>query len=393
MKEIILIKNGELALKGLNRGSFESALMRNLKRRLKPLMKFEMTKSQSTIVIEPLEEDADMDQAAEEVGKVFGIAAYSRAAVCEKEMQTILRTAEEYLGDELDMIRTFKVESRRADKSFPLKSPEISREMGGYLLKRHPNLSVDVHNPDLVVNVEVRQKGAYIHGNQLKGASGLPVGTSGKAAILISGGLDSPVAAYTMAKRGLVLTGIHFASPPYTSARAEEKVTDLMYEVAEYAGNMKFFIVPFTEIQEHIKDDCPEEMFTVIMRRMMMRVASRIAAENDCGALITGESLGQVASQTLDAIRCTDAAADLPVLRPLIGTDKIDIVDTSRKIGTYDTSIEPYEDCCTVFTPKHPKLHPSLEKIEAAEANMDYAPMIDRAVENVKFLFVRRGER
>ncbi|MGN0445243.1 MAG: tRNA uracil 4-sulfurtransferase ThiI [Acutalibacteraceae bacterium] len=393
MKEIILIKNGELALKGLNRGSFESALMRNLKRRLKPLMKFEMTKSQSTIVIEPLEEDADMDQAAEEVGKVFGIAAYSRAAVCEKEMQTILRTAEEYLGDELDMIRTFKVESRRADKSFPLKSPEISREMGGYLLKRHPNLSVDVHNPDLVVNVEVRQKGAYIHGNQLKGAGGLPVGTSGKAAILISGGLDSPVAAYTMAKRGLVLTGIHFASPPYTSARAEEKVTDLMYEVAEYAGNMKFFIVPFTEIQEHIKDDCPEEMFTVIMRRMMMRVASRIAAENDCGALITGESLGQVASQTLDAIRCTDAAADLPVLRPLIGTDKIDIVDTSRKIGTYDTSIEPYEDCCTVFTPKHPKLHPSLEKIEAAEANMDYAPMIDRAVENVKFLFVRRGER
>ncbi|MDD5887108.1 MAG: tRNA 4-thiouridine(8) synthase ThiI [Oscillospiraceae bacterium] len=393
MKEIILIKNGELALKGLNRGSFESALMRNLKRRLKPLMKFEMTKSQSTIVIEPLEEDADMDQAAEEVGKVFGIAAYSRAAVCEKEMQTILRTAEEYLGDELDMIRTFKVESRRADKSFPLKSPEISREMGGYLLKRHPNLSVDVHNPDLVVNVEVRQKGAYIHGNQLKGAGGLPVGTSGKAAILISGGLDSPVAAYTMAKRGLVLTGIHFASPPYTSARAEEKVTDLMYEVAEYAGNMKFFIVPFTEIQEHIKDDCPEEMFTVIMRRMMMRVASRIAAENDCGALITGESLGQVASQTLDAIRCTDAAADLPVLRPLIGTDKIDIVDTSRKIGTYDTSIEPYEDCCTVFTPKHPKLHPSLEKIEAAESNMDYAPMIDRAVENVKFLFVRRGER
>ncbi len=393
MKEIILIKNGELALKGLNRGSFESALMRNLKRRLKPLMKFEMTKSQSTIVIEPLEEDADMDQAVEEVGKVFGIAAYSRAAVCEKEMQTILRTAEEYLGDELDMIRTFKVESRRADKSFPLKSPEISRELGGYLLKRHPNLSVDVHNPDLVVNVEVRQKGAYIHGNQLKGAGGLPVGTSGKAAILISGGLDSPVAAYTMAKRGLVLTGIHFASPPYTSARAEEKVTDLMYEVAEYAGNMKFFIVPFTEIQEHIKDDCPEEMFTVIMRRMMMRVASRIAAENDCGALITGESLGQVASQTLDAIRCTDAAADLPVLRPLIGTDKIDIVDTSRKIGTYDTSIEPYEDCCTVFTPKHPKLHPSLEKIEAAEANMDYAPMIDRAVENVKFLFVRRGER
>ncbi len=392
MKEIILIKNGELALKGLNRGSFEGALMKNLKRRLKGVMKYEMNKSQSTITIEPLEEDADMDLAAEEVGKVFGIAAYSRAAVAKKDMQDIVRTADEYLGHDLDAVSTFKVESKRADKTFPLKSPEISREVGGYLLKHHPNLSVDVHNPEMVVNVEVRQKGVYIHGNQIKGAGGLPVGTSGKAAILISGGIDSPVAAYTMAKRGLTLVGVHFASPPYTSKRAEQKVTELMYEVAEYAGDMKFFIVPFTEIQEHIKDDCPEEYFTVIMRRMMMRVASRIAKENGCGALITGESLGQVASQTLDAIQCTDAVADLPVLRPLIGTDKIDIIDTSRAIGTFDTSIEPYEDCCTVFTPRHPKLHPTIEKIEKAEANMDYGPMIDRCVENVKFLYVRRGQ-
>ncbi len=393
MKEIILIKNGELALKGLNRSSFEGVLMKNLKRRLKPVMNYDMYKAQSTIVIEPLDDDADMDLAAEEVGKVFGIAAYSRAAVAEKEIQAILRTAEEYLGDELDAISTFKVESKRADKHFPLKSPEISRELGGYLLKRHPNLSVDVHNPDMVVTVEVRQKGAYIHGDQIKGAGGLPVGTGGKAAIMISGGLDSPVAAYTMAKRGLVLTGIHFASPPYTSQRAEQKVTDLMYEVAEYAGNMKFFIVPFTEIQEHIKDECPEEMFTIIMRRMMMRIASRIAEEEGCGALITGESLGQVASQTLEALRCTDAVAEMPVLRPLIGTDKIDIVDVARAIGTFETSIEPYEDCCTVFTPKHPKLHPSIEKIEAAEAKVDWDPMIDRAVENVRFQYVRRGER
>lgn len=392
MKEIILIKNGELALKGLNRGSFEGALMKNLKRRMKGVMPCEITKSQSTIRIEPTEENPDMDAAVEEVRKVFGIAAFSRAAVATKNMQDILRTAEEYLGPELDMVDTFKVESKRADKTFPLNSPEISRELGGYLLKRHPNLSVDVHKPDMVVNVEVRQQGAYVHGNQLRGAGGLPVGTSGKAAILISGGIDSPVAAYTMAKRGLILTGIHFASPPYTSARAEQKVTELMYEVAEYAGNMKFFIVPFTEIQEHIKDDCPEEFFTIIMRRMMMRVASRIAEENDCGALITGESLGQVASQTLDAIRCTDAVSDLPVLRPLIGSDKIDIIDTSREIGTFDTSIEPYEDCCTVFTPNHPKLHPSMERIEQAEAKMDYEPMIDRCVENVKFVFVRRGE-
>ena len=392
MKEILLIKNGELALKGLNRSTFEDMLIKNLRRKLSGILECDISKSQSTIYVVPTEEDPDMDAAVEAVSKVFGIARFSRAVVAPKNMQQIIEVSGKYLKDQLAEVKTFKVEAKRADKNFPLKSPEISRELGGYLLKRHPNLSVDVHNPDMVVNVEVRQQGAYVHGNQLRGAGGLPVGTSGKAAILISGGIDSPVAAYTMAKRGLILTGIHFASPPYTSARAEQKVTELMYEVAEYAGNMKFFIVPFTEIQEHIKDDCPEEFFTIIMRRMMMRVASRIAEENDCGALITGESLGQVASQTLDAIRCTDAVSDLPVLRPLIGSDKIDIIDTSREIGTFDTSIEPYEDCCTVFTPKHPKLHPSMERIEQAEAKMDYEPMIDRCVENVKFVFVRRGE-
>lgn len=393
MKEIILIKNGELALKGLNRSNFESVLIKNLKRRLKGIGEFALSKSQSTIMITPKTDHEDMDAAADEVSRVFGIAGYSRAAVADKDVQTILRVAEEYLGEQLDEIDTFKVESKRADKTFPLKSPELSRELGGYLLKRHPNLSVDVHDPDLIVNVEVREHGAFVHGNQLKGAGGLPVGTAGRAGILISGGIDSPVAAYTMAKRGLILTGIHFASPPYTSARAEQKVHELMHEVAQYAGDMRLFVVPFTEIQEHIKDDCPEELFTIIMRRMMMRVSNRIAKEQNLGALITGESLGQVASQTLDALACTDATAELPVLRPLIGMDKTEIVDISRKIGTFETSIEPYEDCCTVFTPRHPKLHPSLATIERAEQNLDMEPLIDRAVENVKLVWINRVER
>lgn len=390
MKEIILIKNGELALKGLNRRTFEDALIRNLKRRLSTVMECEIRSSQSTITIEPLDEYADMDAAAEAVSKVFGIAGYSRAAATAKDMQAIVKTAGDYLTEELKEAKTFKVESKRADKRFPLKSPEISREVGGYLLKTFPHLRVDVHNPDVVVNVEVREKYAYIHGSQLKGAGGMPIGTAGKAAILISGGIDSPVAAYMMAKRGLVLTGIHFASPPYTSARAEQKVRELMEEVAVYAGRMNLFVVPFTEIQESIKDHCPEDLFTIIMRRMMMRVAEQLARTQKCGALITGESLGQVASQTLGAMVCTDAVASMPVFRPLIGMDKNEIVEISRDIGTFETSIQPYEDCCTVFTPKHPRLRPTLEDIERAEAAMNMEEMIERAVTGAKLVLIER---
>ena len=390
MKEIILIKNGELALKGLNRGSFEDVLIKNLKRRLSGVIKFEIAKAQSTIMVEPLEEDADMDAAAEAVSKVFGIAGYSRAAAVDKDMQKILKAAEVFLKDDLESVSTFKVESKRSDKKFPLKSPEISRQVGGYLLKKYPNLTVDVHDPDLVVTVEVRDKYAFVHGKQERGAGGMPVGTAGKAAIMISGGIDSPVAAYTMAKRGLVLKGIHFASPPYTSQRAEQKVHELMQEVAEYAGRMDLFVVPFTEIQEHIKDDCPEDLFTIIMRRMMMRCAERIAREQDCGALITGESLGQVASQTLGALQCTDAVAGMPVFRPLIGMDKDEIVRISRDIGTFETSIEPYEDCCTVFTPKHPRLRPDIKAIEEAEKAMDIDALIDRAVEGTRYVRIDR---
>ncbi len=392
MKEIILIKNGELALKGLNRRTFEDCLIKNLKRRLAPLGNFQISIAQSTITVEPMEEYIDMDAAADVVSKVFGIAGYSRAAAVPKDMQTIVRAAAQYLKPELDRVSTFKVESKRSDKHFPLKSPEISREVGGYLLKNNPHLKVDVHNPDVVVTVEVREKYAFIHGNQQKGAGGMPVGTAGKAAILISGGIDSPVAAYMMAKRGVVLTGIHFASPPYTSDRAEQKVHELMEEVAAYAGRMNLFVVNFTEIQEQIKDHCPEDLFTIIMRRMMMRCAERIARSQGCGALITGESLGQVASQTMDAIQCTDAVAGLPIFRPVIGMDKNEIVTISRQIGTFDTSIQPYEDCCTVFTPKHPRLHPGLETLEKAETALDLDALVERAVKNTRLVVIERED-
>lgn len=388
MKEIILIKNGELALKGLNRKNFEDALVKNLKRRLQSFMDFEVTKSQSTIMIEPTSENPDMESAVDAVSKVFGIAGFSRAAATEKDMQAIVKTAGVYLADTLEMARTFKVEAKRSDKNFPLKSPEICREVGGYLLKKFSHLTVDVHNPDVVVTVEIRDKYAFVRGNQIKGAGGMPVGTAGKAAIMISGGIDSPVAAWCMAKRGLHLSAIHFASPPYTSARAEQKVHELLSKVSEYSGRIDLLVVPFTEIQEQIRDKCPEELFTIIMRRMMMRIACELSKKEGCGALITGESLGQVASQTLPALACTDAVADLPVFRPLIGMDKDEIVVISRKIDTFDISIQPYEDCCTVFTPKHPRLKPTLEMVEQAENALAVSDLIARAMEDVRLVII-----
>jgi len=391
MKEIILIKNGEIALKGLNRGTFEDVLVKNIKRRLSPYMRADIKKSQSTITIEPVGEYADMDSAVEALKRVFGIAGFSRAAACEKDMEVIKSTAVEYLKTSFESIKTFKVEAKRSDKAFPLNSPQICNELGGEILSNYPFLRVDVHNPDLVVNVEIRDKYAFIHGNQIKGAGGMPTGTSGRAAVMISGGIDSPVAAWTMAKRGLVLDAIHFASPPYTSKRAEQKVHELLGRVSKYSGTISLLVVPFTEIQEHIKDDCPEELFTIIMRRMMMRIAVNLAKQQGCGAIITGESLAQVASQTLWALGCTDAVATMPVFRPLIGTDKNEIVEISRKIDTFDISIQPYEDCCTVFTPKHPKLRPSLEEVEVAEAALDMDGLIRRAVAGVERLVIDKS--
>ena len=375
MKEIILIKNGELALKGLNRCTFEDIMIKNIKRRLKDLGKIEVRKAQSAIYIEPKEEDYDFEEALSRVSLIFGIAAFSRACVCEKSMDDIIEKSVVYLADTLKNVKTFKVEAKRSDKKFPLKSPEICRK-------------VDVHNPDIVVNVEIRDFSAYVRGEQLQGAGGLPVGTAGTASILISGGIDSPVAAWTMAKRGLRLNAIHFASPPYTSQRAEMKVKTLLSKVARYSGSINLAIVPFTEIQDQIAEHCPEDYFTLIMRRMMMRISERIAKSSGSLALITGESLGQVASQTLPALVTTDYVTNMPVLRPLIGMDKEEIITISRKIDAFETSILPYEDCCTVFTPKHPKTRPTLELCQEAEKNLNIDELIEKAISGTEYTFI-----
>ena len=383
MKEIILIKNGELALKGLNRSTFEDILIKNIRKRIKPLGEFEYRKEQSTVSVVPMDEYIDMDEVSDRISRVFGIAAYSRALQVDKDMDVILEQAPIYLVDQLKDAKTFKVEGKRSDKKFPLKSPEISAKVGGAILSKFPHLKVDVRNPDILVTIEIREKFAFIRGNQTKGAGGMPTGTAGKASILISGGIDSPVAAYMMAKRGLVLNAIHFASPPYTSPQSEEKVHNLLRKVSKYSGNICLLTVGFTEIQEEIRDKCPEELFTLIMRRFMMRIAQRIAEKEESKALITGESLGQVASQTLNALACTDAVVGMPVFRPLIGLDKDEIIKVSRKIDTFNISIEPYEDCCTVFTPKHPKTKPQISIIETAEQALDVEGLIERALSNV----------
>ncbi len=380
MKEVILIKNGEMALKGLNRRSFEDAMAKTLRRRLKPLGKMEIVRAQSAMAVVPGDDAFDFEEAVRRVGRVFGISAFSRACVATKDLPDICRTAAAYLAPQLQAAATFKVECKRADKTFPLTSPELARELGGYLLSRFHHLTVDVHNPDLLVVAEVRDFGVYLHGPQLPGAGGLPGGTAGKAAILISGGIDSPVAAWRMARRGVGLTAVHFASPPYTGPRAEQKVRTLLQTVAGYAGPIPLWIVPFTEIQQSIGEACPEELFTIIMRRFMMRCAEQIALKAGCKALITGESVGQVASQTLSALVCTNAVCSLPVFRPLIGSDKEEIVSLARKIGTFETSVLPYEDCCTVFTPRHPKTRPTLEQVEKAEAALEVETLTARAV-------------
>lgn len=384
MQEIVLIKNGELVLKGLNRSSFEDVLIKNMRKALKPLGEFTFTKSQSTIMVEPVDKETDLDDAVDKLKKVFGIAALSRAAIAEKSMDSIRETTLEYLEEELEEASTFKVEAKRSDKKFPMKSPEICRELGGDILSKFNHLKVDVHNPDIVVTVEIRDNYAFIRGNNIKGAGGMPVGTSGRAATLISGGIDSPVASYMMAKRGIELVAVHFASPPYTTELAEQKVMDLLKKVAAYSGHITTYVVPFTEIQEQIRDKCPEVYFTIIMRRYMMRIAEKLAKLQNCSALITGESVGQVASQTIYALGCTDAVTTIPVFRPCIGMDKDEIVRISRKIDTFETSIQPYEDCCTVFTPKHPKTRPKLDEIEEAEAVLNSEELIQHAVDNVR---------
>lgn len=383
-REIILIKNGELALKGLNRGTFEAVLQKNLKRALRPVGEFTIRKAQSTIYVEPKSENVDWDEACDRVSRVFGLAAFSRARVVDKDMTAIKEGAADFLGAELTAASTFKVEAKRADKTFPVRSPDLCAELGEYLLDTFPHLQVDVHRPDVTVTVEIRDFGAYIHAAQLTGAGGMPVGTGGDCALLISGGIDSPVAAYMMAKRGIRLTAIHFASPPYTSERAEQKVISLLRQVSRYAGRINLHIVPFTHIQEEIGKHCPEELYTIVMRRFMMRIAEAIAKQCGCEALITGESVGQVASQTIPAMACTEAVIDLPLFRPLIGMDKEEIITIARRIDTFDISVQPYEDCCTVFTPRHPRTRPKLPMLEQAELALDVAALVDEALAGVR---------
>ena len=385
MEQMILAKCGEIVLKGLNRSHFDQVLLKNIKTSLKGLGAFDIRLAQSTIYIQTLE-NADMDEAYQRVKRVFGLAAVCKAYMCEKDMASISAKAKECLAEVLEEVNTFKVEAKRSDKRFPLKSPEICNEIGGDLLEAFPHLQVDVHNPELTVTVEVRDFGAYIHAVREQGAGGMPYGSNGRAALLLSGGIDSPVAGYMMAKRGVRLLGIHFFSPPYTGERAKQKVLELADIMRDYCPEMRVAVVHFTEAQEAIRDHCKEEFFTVIMRRMMMRVANTIAKDRRCGALITGESLGQVASQTMDALHLTDSVTDALVLRPLIGMDKEEIVKISRKIGTFETSIQPYEDCCTVFTPKHPRTKPTLSDILREEAKLDIDGLVERCLTRIEMV-------
>ncbi len=389
MKEIILCKYGEIALKGLNKSTFESMMMKSIRRRLKKFGEMKITKAQSTVYIEPLSEDIDVDEVVERLSKIFGIIKLCRSCVLEKSMDAILGDSIGYLREQLESARTFKVDAKRSDKKFPYKSPEICIELGGKILQEFPHLKVDVHDPDVTVMVEVRESNAYVYAGKLDGAGGIPVGSSGKALLLLSGGIDSPVAGYMMAKRGAVIDAVHFEAPPYTSDRARMKVEQLAKIITDYCGDIAFYCVPFTEIQETLRDKCPEEYFTILMRRLMMEIAQRLAEKNGAQALVTGESLGQVASQTMYAMVCTDAACRLPVFRPCIGLDKTEIIETARKIDTFETSILPYEDCCTVFTPKHPKTRPSLEAVQKAQALCDWEGMIQQAVENTTVKMIR----
>lgn len=389
MRELILCKYGEIALKGLNKSTFESMLVKNVKRRLRFCGKFKYTKSQSTLYIEPLSEDIDMDEVVDRLKKIFGIAKLCRAIMVEKTMDSILNDTMDYLDEALLGAKTFKVNAKRADKKFPLKSPEICRELGHKILEEFPHLSVDVHNPDVIVTVEIREEHAFVNALKIDGAGGMPIGSSGKAMLLLSGGIDSPVAGYMVAKRGVQIDAIHFEAPPYTSERARMKVEMLAEKMAAYCGDINFYCVPFTEIQEVLRDNCPEELFTIIMRRLMMEIAQRFCEKEDIQCLVTGESIGQVASQTMYAMVCTDAACRIPVFRPCIGMDKSEIVEVSRKIDTFETSILPYEDCCTVFTPKHPKTRPVLKEVEDAQASYDFEPLIQKAIDNTKVYLIR----
>lgn len=379
MKEVILCKYGEIVLKGANRSTFEAKLARELRARAALYGKFHVHYAQSTVYISPEDEFCDLDGMEEAAGKIFGIVAVSRAAVAEKNMSDILRVAKEYLAPKLTGVKTFKAEAKRSDKAFPLTSPAIAAEVGGAVLSVVPAIRVDIHAPEVVLHIEVREDGAYLHAGQHKGAGGMPSRSAGRGLLLLSGGIDSPVAGFMMAKRGADVEALHFESFPYTSEMALEKVMTLADKVCAYTGKMYVHVISLTHIQEELRDHCEEEYFTLLLRIFMMTLAERCAGDFHCQSLITGESLGQVASQTMEAIAVTDSVVSLPVFRPLIGMDKEEIVTVARMIDTFETSILPYEDCCTVFTPRHPRTRPVKEKVMAELAKVDFAGLCEEA--------------
>ena len=392
MKEIFLLKLGEIVLKGANKRQFEDKLRQNIRRRMKPYGNFDVYLMQSTVYVEPMDDMADVDGAWEACSTIFGLVSLCRCRPCEKDLDSIYQAVEAYLGEDLDNAESFKVESKRSDKRFPLTSIAISQEIGGRLAEAHPNCRVDVRNPAYTVYVEVRDLAAYVHGPAQPGAGGLPTGVGGRAMCLLSGGIDSPVAAYMIAKRGVEVECVHFFSYPYTSQLAKDKVIELARLVTKYCGRMTLNIVNFTPIQEAIRDNCPEEFFTLIMRRFMMEISQAIALRHGCGTLITGENLGQVASQTMQAMAVTGAVVDIPIFMPLIGMDKEEIVTIARRIGTLETSILPYEDCCTVFTPKHPKTKPTISQLVEAEKKLDREALIEAALADVEKITVKYDE-
>ncbi len=388
MKKAILIRYTEIHLKGLNRPYFEQKLISNIKTALEGIHSV-ISREQGRIYAMDIAEDR-FDEALRRLTKVFGIHSISPAYMVEKEWSCICETAYMLMQREVERNpnASFKVFARRSDKHYPMNSEQINREMGHLILERYPSLHVDIHKPDIALSIEVREC-AYIYTEIIPGANGMPIGTAGRATLLISGGIDSPVAGYMMAKRGLYLSAVHFYSYPYTSERARDKVIELARLVSEYAGTVRLYLVPFTDIQMTIYEKCPPKETTVIMRRLMMKISERIAHLEGARALITGEALGQVASQTLESLCVTDDAVSMPVFRPLIGFDKDEIMDLARRIGTYETSILPYEDCCTVFVPRHPVTKPVLEELRASEAAVDFSPLIEQAIDATELMSIR----
>ncbi len=385
MQEVILVRYGEIILKGLNRPIFEQKLIKNIKIVLRN-ERYKIWRSQARIYIEPFDENEELNTSRliEKLLKVFGIVSVSPALKVESNMDAIFQAAEKCM-QRMHGLKTFKVESKRGDKSFPLTSPEISRDVGANILSKFKDLTVDVNSPDSVINVEVREY-SYVYSEVIQAYGGMPTGTNGKAMLLVSGGIDSPAAGWMIAKRGVELEAVHFFSPPYTGPKAREKVVDLCKILSSYAGKLKLHIVPFTEIQVELRDKCPEEQLTILMRRFMMRISERIARESGCSALITGENLGQVASQTMQSLVASDSVVNMPVFRPLIGMDKNEIIALARKIDTYETSILPYEDCCTIFLPRRPETKPRLEKLELSEGHTDIERLISQAIQNTEIV-------